>query len=91
MREGENLNCQSDCKTSFSDQPIIPPWTFQISMNNLEFRSVLKFFHLEPRCVEGIAKLSVPGEIEVTDKIQLRGSYNRTSNKREQKFAVELR
>ena len=64
---------------------------FQISMNNLGFRSVLKFFHLEPRCVEGIAKLSVPGEIEVTDKIQLRGSYNKTSNRREQKFAMELR
>ena len=63
------------------------PWTFQISMNNLEFRSVLKFFHLEPRCVEGIAKLSVPVEIEVTDKIRLRGSYNKT----EQKFAIELR
>ena len=79
MREGENLNCQSDCKTSFSDQPNIPLGLF---MNNLEFRSVLKFFHLEARCVEGIAKLSVPGEIEVTDKIQLKGSYNKTSNKR---------
>ena len=88
MRKGENQNCQSDSKTSFSDQPNIPLGLF---MNNLEFRSVLKFFHLEPRCVEGIAKLSVPGEIEVTDKIQLRGSYNKTSNRREQRFAMELR